>query len=103
MHRYIWQEAGTDRTSVSTSCGGRVLRTHSSGHRPISLTQLPEILNDGGAEQVLGRHRKPSGMPAPPRAEPTAAGLSLAPQHRERDLDEFWRATGRGLEFWRRR
>ena len=27
-HRYIWQEAGTDRTSVSTSCGGRVLRTH---------------------------------------------------------------------------
>ncbi len=28
-----------------------------SSHRPISLTRIPEILNDFAADYVLGRHR----------------------------------------------
>jgi hypothetical protein len=28
-----------------------------SSHRPISLTQIPEILNDSAADHVLGRHK----------------------------------------------
>ena len=40
-----------------------------SSHRPISLTQIPEILNDSAADHVLGRHRH---LPSDVRLSPSA-------------------------------
>jgi hypothetical protein len=48
VERILAQEEASERGQKSRQ---------GSRHRPISLTQIREILNDCGADQVLGRHK----------------------------------------------
>jgi hypothetical protein len=48
---------GVERSPAQEEASERGQKSRQgSRHRPISLTQIREILNDCGADQVLGRH-----------------------------------------------